>query len=217
MFIGHYGLALGVKALVPALPLSGVMLSTQLIDVAWASLILTGVEKMRLTRGFTATNDLDLYYFPYSHGLLTSLVGSLLVGLLTWFLAPGLGVGAAVVMGAVYWSHWWLDLLVHPRDLPLFADRYKVGFGLWNYRSLTLVIELALLVGGAALYMATLPANGGMFWFVAGLSLALAALHINSIFGPPPASVRGFATEALTAYLVIAAICFGAERLWPGN
>ena len=91
------------------------MLSTQLIDVAWASFILTGVEKMRLSRGFTATNDLDLYDVPSSHGLLTSLGRSVLAGLITWILAPGLGVGAVAIIGAVCWSHWWLDLLVHPR------------------------------------------------------------------------------------------------------
>jgi hypothetical protein len=217
MFIGHYGLALAAKALVPALPLSGLMMSTQLIDVAWALFILTGVEQMRLTSGMTATNHLDLYYIPYSHGLLTSLGWSVLAGLMTWTLAPGLGFNAAVVLGAVCWSHWWLDLLVHPRDLPLIANRHKVGFGLWNYKWLTLIIELALLLVGAALYMATLSAGGGMWWFVGGLTVVLAALHVFSLVGPPPVSVARFATEALSAYLIVGALCLAAERMWPGT
>ena len=51
MFIGHYGIAFMAKAAEPSLPLSGLMMSTQLMDVAWSAFIMTGVEKMRLTLG----------------------------------------------------------------------------------------------------------------------------------------------------------------------
>ena len=188
-------------------------MSTQLMDVAWSSFILAGIEKMRLTRHFTATNDLDLDYIPYSHGLIASAGWSVLAALATYILLPGCTPMAAALMGAVCFSHWWLDLLVHPRDLPLIGNSYKVGLGLWNYRMLTLVLELVLLFGGAALYMASLGAGAsGLWWFTLVISVALAALHMYSLFGPPVESVPGYASQALAAYLVAGALCYGAER-----
>jgi hypothetical protein len=47
------------------------------------------------------------------------------------------------LLGAAVLSHWLLDLVVHARDLPLYDNTMKMGFGLWNYRALTFLPELA--------------------------------------------------------------------------
>jgi hypothetical protein len=214
MFVGHYGVALAANAADPSLPLPALMISTQLLDVAWSSFVLAGIEKVRLKRHFTATNDLDLFYMPYSHGLLSAAAWSVLAGLAVLAFLPGGSLLAAGLMAGVCLSHWLLDLLVHVRDLPLVGDRFKVGFGLWNYRNLALAIELGVLFAGAAIYAASLDANSsGMWWFTLTMTGALAALQIFSVFGPPPKSVKVFAANALAAYLLIAAVTMAGDRL----
>jgi hypothetical protein len=41
---GHFGLAAAVKARAPAVPLWGLMLATQWLDVAFVPLVLAGIE-----------------------------------------------------------------------------------------------------------------------------------------------------------------------------
>lgn len=208
MFVGHYGISFAAKAADPSLPLAALMISTQVLDIAWSTFVLTGVEKVRIVKGFTRTNDLDLYFLPYSHGLITAAGWSAVAGAATWWLMPGHGLAAALIMAAVCFSHWLLDLIVHVPDLPLVGNRWKVGFGLWNARWLSLALELAVLFGGAVLLMADPATSPGMRWFTLGFSVALAALHIYSLFGPAPKSASEMAGSALAAYVLIAAVAF---------
>lgn len=61
------------------------------------------------------------------------------------------------VLGLVVFSHWVLDWIVHPADLPLLLDDSpKVGLGLWTSGPglvASMVLELALFVGGIAVYV----------------------------------------------------------------
>jgi hypothetical protein len=61
-----------------------------------------------------------------------------------------------VVLGAVVFSHWLLDLIVHRADLPILpgnpGDLPRVGFGLWKVPAASILVELALVVAGAWLY-----------------------------------------------------------------
>ena len=211
MFVGHYGVSFAAKALDPALPLPALMVSTQILDIAWSGLILAGIEKVRLKRHFTATNDLDLYFMPFSHGLPGALAWSALAGGIVYALPPGQEIVSAAIVAAVCFSHWLLDLIVHVPDLPLIANRRKVGFGLWNNRNAALALELAVLFGGAAAYMASLgSASTGMWWFMLAFSLLLGVLHLYSLFGPPPKSPTAMAGSALAAYLAVALITLAA-------
>jgi hypothetical protein len=58
-----------------------------------------------------------------------------------------------LIIGVAVFSHWILDLIAHPRDLAIYDNRWKVGFGLWNYRDPEFALEIALLAGGIALYL----------------------------------------------------------------
>lgn len=215
MFVGHYGVSFAAKAADPSLPLPALMISTQLLDVAWSTFVLAGIEKVRLKRHFTATNDLDLFYMPYSHGLMTAAGWSVLAGLAAFILLPGYSLLAAALTAGVCFSHWLLDLLVHIRDLPLVGDRFKVGFGLWNHRNLAFTFELGVLFGGAGAYMASLGASSsGMWWFTVAFTVALAVVQGISVFGRPPKSIKSFATSALAAYVAMAAIAMAGEALF---
>jgi hypothetical protein len=59
-----------------------------------------------------------------------------------------------LIIGVAVFSHWILDLIAHPRDLPMYDNTWKVGFGLWNYRNPEFALEIALLAIGIALYLA---------------------------------------------------------------
>jgi membrane-bound metal-dependent hydrolase YbcI (DUF457 family) len=118
MFVGHYSASLVAKRVAPRLPLWALLLAAQAVDVAWAVFILTGVESVRIVPGYTATNPLDLYHMPYTHSLPAAALWSVAVALPAWAWArrsqpPARAWRLAWVLGAVVFSHWWLDLIVH--------------------------------------------------------------------------------------------------------
>jgi hypothetical protein len=67
-----------------------------------------------------------------------------------------LGLRSACVLGFVAFSHWLLDLPVHRADMPLLPRNLgnfpMLGFGLWQYRGVVAVLELALVILGTWLY-----------------------------------------------------------------
>lgn len=145
MFIGHYGVSLALKRADPRLPLGGLFLAVQGLDLLFFSFVLLGIEKMRIVPGFTEYNAYDLYYMPYSHSLVGSLVwaGLALGGVLLLRRAP---LAGAVLVGLAVFSHFLLDVPMHTPDMPLLGeDSPKLGFGLWNHRWWALAAELATL------------------------------------------------------------------------
>jgi len=153
MFAGHFGLAAGVKAKSPETPLWALMLGTQLLDVVFVPLLLTGAETMVSQDGNGNGYGEMIIHADYSHSLLGALLISLVAGLLSRRLW---GARAGRVMAAVVFSHWLLDLLVHRTDLPLLPGNFGhlplLGLGLWKVEWLSVGAELALLAVGFAMY-----------------------------------------------------------------
>lgn len=201
MFIGHYGLAFAAKPIVKPIPLWLLFVAVQWLDVCWSALVLLGVEKVRIVPGFTRASALDLYYMPYTHGLIGALVLSFVFGAIALLFVRARRVAVvAVVAGAVF-SHWLLDLVVHMPDLPLIDNSMKVGFGLWRWMWISLPLELATLLAGAILYARAVPSKTrlGDVWLWLFVVL-MAALELYGEFGPPPASPAAEACSALLAY-----------------
>src|SRR5829696_1540479 len=109
MFIGHYGVCFAIKAFDKRIPLWILFIAVQLVDVLWGVFILTGVEKVRIVPGITATNPLDLYYMPYTHSLVGALFWSA-VGIAAYKIARKSTTAAALLVGAAVFSHWIFDL-----------------------------------------------------------------------------------------------------------
>src|ERR1700761_2528673 len=129
MFVGHYAAALAAKAAEPRGPLWAYVAGCQLLDIGWSSLVMAGVEKMRIDPSLPGS-DLDLYYMPYTHSLPAALIWS--VGA-TLVAKPVLRLpwAASAMIGATVFSHWIADFLVHRPDLELFPHGEKVGLAMW--------------------------------------------------------------------------------------
>src|SRR5437867_4714951 len=203
MFVGHYGVGLAAKQVAPGVPLWVLFIAVQLLDVVWAPLVLLGIEKLRIVPGITATNPLDLYYMPYSHGLIAAVLWSAAASVIYRLAVRGASSTSAVVVAAAVFSHWVLDLVVHRPDLPLYDNTAKVGLGLWDFPVVALALEAAILFVGMWVYFKTTHARkGAMVVF----GLGMLALQTYLFFGPPPVSDKAAAATALVAYAVLAAI-----------
>src|SRR4029077_18640918 len=146
MFVGHYSVAFACKTGRNKIPLWVLFVAVQFLDYIWATLVLLGIEKLRVIKGFTAGSMLDSYFHPYSHRLPMAIIWSIFAALLYWVVcsrhpfdvAQGrLGhysKSAPWVIALAVSSHWALDLIAHPRDLAIYDNSLKVGFGLLNYR-----------------------------------------------------------------------------------
>lgn len=222
MFIGHYGVSFALKARDKSIPLWILFIAVQLVDVLWGVFILTGIEKVRIVPGITATNPLDLYYMPYTHSLVGALFWSVVGIGVYWSLrksplatAGGTGrkLASALLVGMAVFSHWILDLLVHRPDLPLYDDTFKMGFGLWNYPAIAFGLEIVLLFAGMFLYMRSTTATNAIGKFgIPVLSLVLIAAQSVIFFGAPPTSPAAAAIMALVSYFVFAGAAFWLER-----
>jgi hypothetical protein len=212
MFIGHYGVSFAIRSVEKSIPLWLLFVAVQFLDVLWGIFVLTGIEKVRIVPGFTATNPLDLYYMPYTHSLIGA-IGWSVLGFIAYKIVRKETAYTAVLVGAAIFSHWVLDLIVHRPDLALYDDTYKMGFGLWNYPVAAFALEIIILFGGIFLYMRSTTAESliGKFGMpVYGLLLILLQAYI--FFGPDPASPSAAAFTALLAYIVLAGLAFWLEK-----
>src|SRR5260370_29071744 len=113
------------------------------------------------------------------------------------------GQRIGLIVAAAVFSHWILDLIVHRPDLTLYDSVFKMGFGLWNYRVPAFILEMAVLFGGAVMYIKTASRKGTVIAYVA----VLAVLQLVGTFAfPPPTSDRAEAISALFLPFILALI-----------
>jgi hypothetical protein len=217
MFLGHYGVALALKRAEPKLSLGTLFLAVQLADLLWGVFLLAGWEQVLIDPGYTAVTPLQFVQYPISH----SLVGMLcwgLIGAAVYYSWPTRDTSrhwqAAAVAGLAIVSHYPLDLLVHVPDLPVFGqDSTKLGLGLWNNPAATLLLELATLAAGMAVYVIFRsrrhPVRAGR---LAGLVLLLVALYLGSFYGPPPTSVTLLAVVDIIGLMLLAGFASWVDR-----
>jgi membrane-bound metal-dependent hydrolase YbcI (DUF457 family) len=126
MFVGHFGVGFGAKAAAPRTSLGTLFLASQLIDLLWPTLLLLGLERVRIQPGATQVTPLDFEHYPISHSLLSVLAWALVFAL-AYHLIRRYRRGT-VVLGLAVVSHWLLDALTHRPDLPLYpGDSPLVG------------------------------------------------------------------------------------------
>jgi hypothetical protein len=204
MFIGHFGVGFAAKRVAPALSLGTAFLAAQFIDLLWPTLLLAGVERVRIEPGNTRMMPLVFEHYPVSHSLLAVLAWALVLGVAHWLLRRR--PRAAVVVGALVVSHWLLDAVVHVPDLPLApGSSTLVGLGLWNSMAATIAVEAALFAGGLWLYLsATRAADRTGRLALVGLVAFLVLVEIANFAGPPPPNVTALAWVGQAQWLLVA-------------
>jgi membrane-bound metal-dependent hydrolase YbcI (DUF457 family) len=151
---GHFGLAAAVKSQVPSAPLWALMAATQWLDIFFVPLFLLGIETIDpVDPAHPNAYGASISHANYTHSLVGALVLSALAGLLAW---AWWGKRIGTVIGAVAFSHWLLDLVVHRGDLPILPGNAGnlplLGFGLWRLPTVAAFVELLIVLVGAYLY-----------------------------------------------------------------
>lgn len=148
MYAGHFAAGLALKAREPEAPLWGILLGVGLLDLLFGPLVLLGLERVTITPAASPGFTLD--HIDWSHSLLMSVVWSLLFGLLfyRW------GRRVMVVMAVAAFSHFLLDLPMHPPDLALWPDASThLGLGLWRLLPEGWwLVELGVILAGGGYY-----------------------------------------------------------------
>jgi membrane-bound metal-dependent hydrolase YbcI (DUF457 family) len=203
MFLGHFGVGFGAKAAAPRVSLGSLFLAAQFLDLLWPTLLMLGVERVRIISAPVLGPPLAFVHYPISHSLLTALVWAGLFALIYYALRRSRS--AAWVLGALVVSHWVLDLIVHYPDLPLYpGSAVRMGWALWSHPVVELVLELTIFAVGAAFYLrATRAADTTGRWAVWSLMVFLVLIQIANTFGSPPPSVSALAWVGQAQWLLV--------------
>ncbi len=218
MFVGHYSIAFAAKTERNRVPLWVLFVAVQFLDYIWATLVLLGIEKLRVIKGFTAGSMLDSYFHPYSHSLIAAVAWSGVAALAYGTFCSRHGCqyrkSAALIVGLAVFSHWILDLIAHPRDLPIYDNTWKVGFGLWNYRDPEFALEIAVLAGGIILYLARNAMAAIRRKAVIVFGIALVVVQIGDTYVPrTPLIDKATAIGVWIFYTLFVIVAFLLEKI----
>jgi hypothetical protein len=212
MVTGHFAAGFALKAYDKTLSLWFLFLATQLVDIAFMVFLLTDVEHLRIVPGFTEFNDLDLYHYPFTHGLmLTPLWVVALIG--CYALWKVMDRRVALVIALAVSSHWLFDFLVHAPDLPLLGDSHKVGLGLWNYPGYAIALEAFVITLSIVVYCRFMETTSSLHKYLAiALGVMLVAAVWAASIAPTPHSVQEIAIGCLIIYALFIGAAYGLER-----
>jgi hypothetical protein len=172
MYVGHFAAGLAIKAREPRAPTWALLVAVGLLDILFGPFVLAGIERATLTPSVSPGFALD--YIDWSHSLVMSLVWSVLLA------AAFAGYGRRVMMaiGFAVFSHFLLDLPMHPPDLALWPDSAShLGLGLWRtFPNGWWMFELAVIAALWAYYWRrsiTDPTFGGRPFMIAAVLIVL--------------------------------------------
>ncbi len=216
MFVGHVGVGLALKKAEPRLNLGVLLFATLLLDFLLGIFVLLGVEQVH-----TPANYADLHYlmftFPYSHGLLASLLWSALAFALTkalWPKSAAQSTVAGLVVGAAVFSHWICDAIEHVPEMPLVGENSaKVGLSLWNHLGIAVALETVLALVGLVLYFqVSRGASRVTRYGVLILTVLLILLTMTQLIATAPLAPTAAAIQWIVSSLVIGGIAFWLEK-----
>lgn len=223
MFLGHYGVAFGLKRADPKLSLASLFLAAQFVDLLWGVFLILGWERVRVDQ-FAANPSLALIFeqYPISHSLLGAFCWAVIFGAVAYSLPTRdrsrHHAMAALLLAVAVASHWFLDLIMHRPDLPLAGmGSTMVGLGLWNSVAATIAVELAVLFAGVLLYL-TAPSRRiqprrGRLAVLLGVMLAA---YAASFLSPPPSNATVLGIGAIVLIVVLTALAGWADRAGAG-
>lgn len=203
MFIGHFAVGMGAKSIAQKTSLGTLFLAAQFIDLLWPIFLLLGLESVEIENGITVVTPLNFISYPISHSLLMVLGWGLLFAIIYHGIQKY--TTGALIVGILVISHWFLDLLVHRPDLPLYpGDSPLLGLGVWNSIVGTILLEGILFIIGIIIYLNTTEAKNkrGLYGFW-GLICFLLLINISNLMSPPPPDVNIIAWVGNLQWLII--------------
>ena len=161
---------------------------------------------------------LDSYFHPYSHSLVTAILWSSVaaIGYKVFCSRHGCHYTkhAPLIVGLAVFSHWILDLIAHPRDLPIYDNTWKVGFGLWNYRDPEFALEIGLLGAGIMLYLLRNAMPATRKGAVIAFGVALVVIQIGDTYVPRnPLTDKATAMGVWLFYTLFVVVAFLIEKI----
>lgn len=209
MFIGHYAIAFALKGKEKGASLGMLFIATQFVDILFFPFVLAGIENLKFVKDFTAVNNFNMDFYPFTHGLLGSFLWACLFFALYYFVFAKHKANKtkiAIVMALAVLSHWFADLLMHTPDLPLINGDPKFGFGMWNSKLLTYMTEGVLLFYAFLYYINKTKAISTtgklltwLFFF-----LLLIIFYLNLYVLPENDNITSLTISALATYFLLA-------------
>ena len=150
MYAGHFAAAMAMKAKEPRTPSWVLFLGVGVLDLLFGVFVPLGIERITMTPGVSPGFRLD--FIDWSHSLVMSLLWSVVFA--AFFFRRGAVIAAWA--GLAVFSHFVLDLLMHPGDLALWPhSQAHLGLGLWAlWPRGWWIFELGFIALCAAYYLA---------------------------------------------------------------
>ncbi|MFT6609087.1 hypothetical protein [Qipengyuania profunda] len=215
MFIGHFAPALLARGITEDAPKLGVLfIAAQLVDWAFFTFAIFGIEQLRIVPGITAMNPYDLVFMPYSHSLLATAGWALVFGVVVGVVLRNMVAAAWGVI--VVLSHWLLDLLVHRPDLTIAGGEDKHGLGLWNTPHIEMPLEIGLVLLAYWFYISRTKGPVIPPLILLGAMLLFQAINW---FGPQPETAGvGMYLSVFLSYGILTAMAFWVQSTrWHKN
>lgn len=174
MYVAHLAAGLAIKAREPKAPTWALLVGVGLLDLLFGPLVLAGIERATITPSIVPGFSLD--YIDWSHSLVMSLVWSVLFAAL--FARYGRRVMVAI--GVAVFSHFLLDVPMHPPDLALWpGSTAHVGLGLWQALPTGWwLVELTLIAAFWGYYWRRSQSNSTFGGRPIAIAAVLLALHV---------------------------------------
>jgi hypothetical protein len=211
MFAGHVGAALAIGRAERRVNVGVFVAAALLADIVLWLFVLLGWESVTIPAEFATTHQPE-FVFPYSHGLLASVVWSA-VAATAVFISPRLGTArwrAAALTALAVFSHWVLDALVHRPELPLVGGgSARVGLGLWQHMPVALIVETAIVAAGLWLFVRGSALSRRKSILLTALGLVVSAFTVVGMtIAPPPPSAAAMAASSLATLVAVCALVY---------
>lgn len=205
MLVGYLGAGLAAKAAAPRIGLGTLFAAALLLDILLWLFVILHVEGAVVPPDFD-TRHMLAFAFPWSHSLAAALIWSVLAALV-WTWSGGEGkyfAFAPAVVALTVFSHWILDFLVHPAELPLWPGAPSVGMDIGQPAAL--ILDFAVAAVGFALFAWRVPMSAARRTAVGGIVLLTAILAYVNGTSSESQDILNLAAISLLAMFVIVTV-----------
>jgi hypothetical protein len=212
VLVGHVAVGLLARSGRPELSAGTYVFAAVLADLLVFAFVLVGIERIEFLDGRGAGR----YFHPLNVGFSHSLAANVAWGavLAVVLLSLGRSQYAAMIAGLVVVSHWVLDVISHPPDMPLAPGMTtRLGLGLWTSTPATIVLEGGLWIAALVVFLRcreVLPRGRRIgVWIGAAL---ITIVWLGNIAGPPPANPASAPIGSLVLFIMIVTWAYRVDR-----